>query len=453
MTYHRSVWLARWLGHPSRVIPAAYLAAIAAGAALLMLPAAAATDRNPTSLVTAAFTSVSAICITGLTTVDTQTHWSPFGQFVIMALVQVGGFGIVTVASFLTLIATGRISLQGSLLASQELHQRNLSDTLRVPLRIGAVMLAAESVTAAALTVGFRRYADDWGTAAWYGVFHAVSSFNNAGFALFSDNLIGFVGDPAIIVPICLAIILGGIGFPVLFELADRRRQRGPSHWSAHTRLTIYGSLILLVVGVLAFGLFEWNNPSTIGSLAPGDKLLAALAGGVFPRTAGFNSIDYGAASESTIGLSYVLMFIGGGSAGTAGGVKVGTVGIVIATVVAELRAEDQVVVAHRGVPTVVQRSAMAIILLGFVAVGLSTLIIVGIERFTLQQVLFETISAFGTVGLTTGITPHLRPESLVVLMLLMYVGRVGTISVATALAVRARHRHYRLPEEQPIVG
>lgn len=435
------------------MIPAAYLAAIATGAALLLLPVAAAPGSEPTALIDAAFTSVSAICITGLTTLDTQTHWSPFGQFVIMALVQVGGFGIVTVASFLTLIATGRISLQGSLLAGQELHQRNLSDTLRVPLRIGAVMLAAESVTAAVLTVGFRRYTDDWGTAAWHGLFHAVSSFNNAGFALFSDNLIGFVGDPGIIVPICLAIILGGIGFPVLFELVDRRRPRGASHWSAHTRLTIYGSLILLVVGILAFGLFEWNNPLTIGSLPLGDKLLAALAGGVFPRTAGFNSIDYGAASESTIGLSYVLMFIGGGSAGTAGGVKVGTIGIVIATVVAELRGEDQVVVAHRGIPTVVQRSAMAIILLGFVAVGLSTLVIVGLERFTFQQVLFETISAFGTVGLTTGITPHLGPGSLVVLMLLMYVGRVGTISVATALAVRARHRHFRLPEEHPIVG
>ncbi len=424
---------------------------MAVGSVLLMLPAAS--NRQATSLVDAAFTSVSAICITGLTTVDTQTHWSPFGQFVIMVLVQVGGFGIVTLASFLTLIATGRISLQGSLLAGKELQQRNLTDVLRVPARIGAVMLAAESVTAVALTLGFRRHTDDWGLAAWYGVFHAVSSFNNAGFALFSDNLIGLAGDPGIIVPICLAVIVGGIGFPVLFELADRRRPRGPAHWSAHTRLTVYGSLILLGLGILAFGLFEWNNPRTIGALPLGDKLLAALAGGVFPRTAGFNSIDYGAASESTLGLSYVLMFIGGGSAGTAGGVKVGTIGIVIATVLAELRGEDQVVVAHRSVPTMVQRSALAIVLLGMLAVGLGTALIVAFERFSLQQVLFETISAFGTVGQTTGITPHLRPESLVVLMVLMYVGRVGTISVATALAVRARHRHYRLPEEQPIVG
>lgn len=443
--------LAHWLGHPARVIPAVYLAAIAAGAGLLMLPAATSSQRSP-AFVDAAFTSVSAICITGLTTVDTQTYWSTFGQVVIMVLFQVGGFGIVTVASFLTLVATGRISLQASLLAGQELHQRNLSDTLRLPARIAAVMLGAEAVTAAMLTLGFRRHTDDWGTATWYGIFHAISAFNNAGFALFSDNLMGFAGDAGIVVPICLAVITGGIGFPVLFELA-RWRTRNASHWSTHTRLTIYGTLILLGVGILAFAVFEWNNPDTIAAMPLGDKLLAALAGGVFPRTAGFNTIDYGTASESTIGVSTMLMFIGGGSAGTAGGVKVGTVGIVIATIVAEMRGEDQVVIAHRSIPNVLQRSAMAIIFLGGVAVVLASLFIVVDERFTLQEVLFETISAFGTVGLSTGITPHLRPESLVVLMVLMYVGRVGTISVGTALAVRARHRRYRLPEEQPIVG
>lgn len=433
------------------MIPAVYLAAIAAGAALLMLPMSSAT-REPPSLINATFTSVSAICITGLASVDTATVWSPFGQVVIMVLIQLGGFGIVTLASFLTLFATGRISLQSSLLAGQELHQRSLADTLRVPARIGAVMLAAESVTAAFLTVGFRRHSQDWGTALWHGIFHAISAFNNAGFALYSDNLMGFVGDPAIIVPICAAIVLGGIGFPVLFELADRRR-RGRAYWTAQTRLTVYGTLILLALGIAAFALFEWNNTRTIGTLPLGDKLLASLAGGVFPRTAGFNSIDYATASESTIGINYVLMFIGGGSAGTAGGVKVGTVGIIIATVLAELRGEDQVVVAHRGIPASVQRSAMAIILLGFVVVGIATLAIVRLEQFTFQLVLFETISAFGTVGLSMGITPYLRPASLIVLMLLMYLGRVGTISVATALAVRARHRHYRLPEEQIIVG
>jgi Trk-type K+ transport system membrane component len=214
----------------------------------------------------------------------------------------------------------------------------------------------------------------------------------------------------------------------------------------------VLGTLILLVIGTLGFAVFEWNNPDTLGSMPVGDKLLASVAGGVFPRTAGFNSVDYGAVSEPTLGLNYLLMFIGGGSAGTAGGVKVGTVGIVIAVVIAELRGENQVVVSHRAIPASVVRSALTVIVLGAAAVVVGTVLLAE-DRFSLQQVLFEAVSAFGTVGLSTGITPQLRPESLTVLMVLMYVGRVGTISAATALAVRARHRHYQLPEEHPIVG
>jgi len=446
------VRLSSWLGHPARVIPAVYLVGIAVGTALLMLPVATTAGRSP-RFIDAAFTAVSAICITGLVTVDTPTFWSPFGQVVILALIQVGGFGIVTLATLVTQVATGRLSLQGSLVASQELHQRSLADALRLPARIAAVMLAAEAVTAVALMVAFRPHAGSWGTAAWYGVFHSVSAFNNAGFALFSDNLIGFVGDPGIIVPICLAVVVGGIGFPVLFEVNRRRRRRGRWSWSAHTRLTVYGTVALLALGFVVFAVSEWNNPQTLGSMPVGDKILASVAGGVFPRTAGFNSIDYGVAGESTIGVYYVLMFIGGGSAGTAGGIKVGTVGIILATVAAELRGENQVVVAHRAIPAAVQRSALAVVMMAVVTVALATAFILVDDRFTLQQVLFETISAFGTVGLSTGITPHLRPESLVVLMLLMYLGRVGTISAATALAVRARHRHYTLPEEHPLVG
>jgi len=434
------------------VIPTVYLVAIAIGTTVLMLPASTASRRSP-QLIDAAFTAVSAICITGLVTVDTPTFWSPFGQVVILLLIQIGGFGIVTLGTLLAMVALGRISLHGSLLASRELQQRSLADTLRLPGRIALVMLIVEGITAIALTLAFRPYTDTWGLAAWHGVFHSVSAFNNAGFALYTDNLIGFAGDPAIIVPICVAIIVGGIGFPVLFEIVRRWRRRGRSHWSAHTRLTVYGTVALLVAGTLVFAAAEWNNPETLGALPVADRVLASVAGGVFPRTAGFNSIDYGAASETTLGLYYVLMFIGGGSAGTAGGIKVGTIGVIVATVAAELRGEDQAIVAHRAIPPGVQRSALAVVTLGLTTVALGTAFIVGVERLPLQQILFETVSAFGTVGLSTGITASLQPASLVMLMILMYLGRVGIISAATALAVRARHRRYRLPEEQPIVG
>ncbi|MCC2594344.1 TrkH family potassium uptake protein [Tessaracoccus sp. OS52] len=445
--------LTRWLGHPARVVPVVYLIGITVGTLLLMLPQAT-TSGESAPLLQAAFTAVSAVCITGLTTVDTATFWSPVGQFIIMALIQVGGFGIVALASLLTMVVTGRISLQGAMVAGQELRT-GFGSVLRVPRMIAAVMLSAEAVTAVVLTLGFRPHTDSWASAVWQGAFHAVSAFNNAGFALYSDNLMSFVGEPGIIVPICVAVVLGGLGFPVLLEVGRRLLRRAPSNsgWSTQTRLTVAGTVSLLVLGAVVFGLAEWNNPNTIGNMSVQDRSLAVLAGAVFPRTAGFNSIDYGGASESTLGLYYVLMFIGGGSAGTAGGVKVGTIGIILATVVAELRGENQVVVGPRAIPATVQRAALAVVILGSAAVAVATYVIVATENFTLQQVLFETISAFGTVGLTTGITPRLKPESLVILMLLMYLGRVGTVSVAAALALRARHRRYVLPEEQPIVG
>lgn len=448
--------LSRWLGHPARVVPAVYLLAIAMGTVLLLIPAATADGRGA-SLLQASFTAVSAICITGLTVVDTATYWSPLGQFIIMLLIQVGGFGIVTLASLLTLLATGRLSLQGSKVARLELRSNGIGGVLRVPKLIAGMMLAIETIVAAVLTVAFRPHTDGWARAAWYGIFHSVSAFNNAGFALFTDSLMDFVGEPAIIIPICAAVVLGGLGFPVAMEVGRRmlRSVRGAtqSAWSTHVRLTVGGTVVLLVLGAVVFALAEWNNPQTLGPMPVGDRLLAVLAGTVFPRTAGFNSIDYGLASESTIGLYYVLMFIGGGSVGTAGGVKVGTIGIILATVVAELRGENQVVVGRRAIPKEAQRGALTVVALGGFAVLAGTFFIVADDRFSLQESLFETVSAFGTVGLSTGITPQLRPESLVVLMLLMYLGRVGTVSVATALALRVRHRRYTLPEEQPIVG
>ncbi len=443
--------LIRWLSHPARVIPAAYLGAIVVGTVLLLLPVSTSSGSSA-PLIHASFTAVSALCITGLTTVDTATFWSPFGQVVIMLLIQVGGYGIVTLATGLTLVATGRVSLHGSLIAGRELRQQSLMASVRLPGRIAAVMFSMEALIALVLTVGFRPRAESWGEAAWWGVFHAISAFNNAGFALFSDNLMGFVGNAAVIVPICVAIVVGGIGFPVISEVGSRRRWR-PEHWSANTRLTVLGTLSLLVVGAVVFGFAEWSNPATLGPLSASEKMVGILGGSVFPRTAGFNAVDYGTVTQATIAIYLILMFVGGGSAGTAGGVKVGTVGILLATIRAEMRGDDQVVVAYRAIPSSVQRSALTVIGLAVLTLALATSYIVFVEPYTVEQVVFETISAFGTVGLSMGITARLREDSLVVLMLLMYLGRVGTISAATALALRNRPRHYRLPEEHPIVG
>ena len=445
----REIW--RGLFHPARVVPASFFAAIAVGTILLSLPFSTPGPTRPPVL-TAAFTSVSAVCVTGLTTVDTATYWSPFGQTVIMLLIQVGGFGIMTLATLLGLLVGGRLGLRSSLIAQAETHTLNVGDVRHVIKRVAVTILAFEVAFALVLTLRFRAaYDDGWGEAAGHGVFHSISAFNNAGFALYSDNLIPFVADPWIVFPICVAIVAGGIGFPVLFEL--RRRWRSPRLWTAHTRLTVYGSAVLLVLGTAAFLALEWRNAATLGHLDLWGKVIASITGGVVPRTAGFNSIDYGQATPETIAVSYVLMFIGGGSAGTAGGIKVTTFFLLAYVIWSEIRGERDTNIGHRRMSPATLRQALTVALLAIAAIGSGTMVILLATDYALDVVLFETISAFSTVGLTTGITFDLPPTAQVTLMVLMYVGRVGTITVATALAYKTRHRHYRLPEERPIVG
>jgi potassium uptake TrkH family protein len=418
---------------------------------LLSLPVATPGPESPPVL-TAAFTSVSAVCVTGLTTVDTATSWSPFGQVVIMALIQVGGFGIMTAATLLALLVGGRLKLKSSLVAQAETHTLNIGDVRHVLRRIAVTMLAFEAVIALVLTVRFRvRYDDDWALAAWHGVFHSVSAFNNAGFALYSDNLMGFVDDAWVAFPICVAIIAGGIGFPVLFEL--RRRWRTPRLWSVHTRLTVYGSALLLLLGTAAFLALEWANPGTLGPLSPWGKVVGGVTGGVVPRTAGFNSVDYGQITPETMAVNFVLMFIGGGSAGTAGGIKVTTFFLLGYVIWSEVRGERDTNIAHRKIGGGTLRQALTVVLLALGVIAIGTLLILLVTDYALDVVLFEAISAFATVGLSTGITPDLPPAAQLTLMALMYVGRVGTITVGSALALKSRHDHYHLPEERPVVG
>lgn len=445
----RSMW--DGIAHPARIVPLAFLAAVLMGTALLSLPISTpGPTRSP--VLTAAFTSVSAVCVTGLTTVDTATYWSPFGQVVIMGLIQVGGFGIMTLATLLGLLVGGKLRLKSSLIAQAETHTLNIGDVRHVVRRVAMTMLAFEAAFAAVLTARFRvRYDDTWGDAAWHGVFHSISAFNNAGFALYSDNLIGFVDDAWLMFPICVAIIAGGIGFPVLFEL--RRRWRAPREWTVHTRLTVYGSIILLVAGIGAFLALEWTNGGTLGGLNAWGKVVGGVTGGVVPRTAGFNSIDYGQITPETMAVNYVLMFIGGGSAGTAGGIKVTTFFLLAFVIWSEVRGEPDTNIAHRRIGSQTLRQALTVVLLALAAIAVGTMAILLVTDYALDVVLFETISAFATVGLSTGITPELPPTAEITLMVLMFVGRVGTVTVASALALKSRHRHFHLPKERPVIG
>ncbi|MGO4385724.1 potassium transporter TrkG [Specibacter sp. RAF43] len=281
-------------------------------------------------------------------------------------------------------------------------------------------MAAFEAATAVALTLRFWiAYDDNLATALWHGIFHAVSAFNNAGFALYSDSLIGFAEDPWIIIPVCGAVIAGGLGFPVLIALfKDGLRHKT---WTVHTRLTVYGTLLLLAVGTAAFAAFDWARAETLGHLSLRGKFLASLAGGVFPRT--------------------------------AGGIKITTFLVLGFAIWNEIRGREQVTIAHRSISSSVQRQALSVALLGVGAVIVGTILMLMFTDHGLERVLFETISAFATIGVSTGITFSLPASAQGVLIALMFIGRIGTITVASALALSAHPRFYRLPEERPIIG
>lgn len=437
--------------HPGRAVALVFLFAILCGTALLSLPIAHASGETG-PLLAAFFTAVSAVCVTGLVVVDTGTYWSTFGQVVIMALFQVGGFGMMTLATLLGLLVNRSFRLRTKLVAQAESHVLGLGDISSVAKLVLVVTLVMELVVMLLLTLRLHlSYGLGWGEAAWSGLFHAVSAFNNAGFSIHGDGLVRYATDGFILLPVMSAIIIGGIGFPVLNDL--RRRWSDPRHWSLHTKLTLSGTAVLLLGGFMTVLLFEWSNPGTLGPMAWVDKLLSAAFVSVSARTAGFNAIDIGALTHESWALHYFLMFIGGGSAGTAGGVKVGTVAILALLVIAEIRGRADSEAFGRRVGSSAQRQAITVLVLGSAMVVLGTLVILRDTDIPTDQVIFEVISAFGTVGLSTGITADLPETSQLMLTLLMYVGRVGTITLAASLALGEHRMPYRYPEEHPIVG
>lgn len=438
-------------GHPTRAVMAGFAGAISVGTVLLMLPVAS-EERGLTDPVTALFTATSAVCVTGLVIVDTPEYWSTFGEFVILGLIQIGGLGIMTIASLLGLLVARRFGLRMQLTAQAETKTLGLGDVRKLIGRVVMISLGFEVVLTVILTVRLiLGYDYAFGTAAYHGVFHAVSAFNNAGFALYSDSLVRFLGDPWVTIPVAIAVICGGIGFPVLFELA--RNARRPSRWSLHSKVTLLTTAALLAVGFVFIVAAEWSNPKTMGPLAVPAKLLAGFFSSVMPRTAGFNTLDIGSLNPATLLLHDVLMFIGGGSAGTAGGIKVTTFALLGFVILAEIRGEPTVHVLGRKLPDYLVRQALTVALLGVGMVMVATIALLGMTDHSEPRVLFEVVSAFGTVGLSTGITADLPPAGHLIVVLLMFIGRLGPITMATALALRERRRRYELPEERTIVG
>jgi trk system potassium uptake protein TrkH len=437
--------------HPTRVIVIGYLIMISIGTFALMLPIASANGAGETFLV-ALFTTVSAVCVTGLTLVDTGTHWTTFGQWTILTLIQIGGFGIMTASTLLGLMINRSIRLKSRMVAQTETHTIGAGDLKSVVKLVLFVTIVIELIMTVALFLSFwLRWEQTPGEALWNGFFHAISAFNNAGFSLYENSLMMFSSDLGILLPIMMGVVIGGIGFPVLFDLKRSHWQR--PNLSLHSKLTLWGTAILLVFGTLLFLLFEWSNPATFGAMSIPDKILSAVFASVSSRTAGFNTVDVGAFTHETWSIHFLLMFVGGGSAGTAGGVKVGTFFILLLLVWAEVRGRPDTELFGRRIATSVQREAITVLVLGSAVVSLGTFILLATTRFPTDQIIFEVISAFGTVGLSTGITADLPPVAQYTLIVLMFIGRVGTITMAAALATSSRRMPYRYPEERPIVG
>ncbi|MGH3458531.1 TrkH family potassium uptake protein [Aeromicrobium sp.] len=437
--------------HPVRLLPLSFLALTFVGTLLLLLPFAR-SGEGSASLQAAIFQSTSAVTVTGLATVDTSTYWTPAGQTIILVLVEIGGLGIIALATLLGLFIGGRLGLRTSLVAQADMHVVSIGEVRPLFRRVAVTMVFFQGVLAAVLTARYRlTYYDDLGTSLWHGVFDSIMAFNNAGFSLNRDSIVMYAGDAVVILAMSAGVFVGAIGFPVLAELFQGWRR--PSLWTIHTRLTVWGSILLFVIAAAIFLIYEWNNLGTIGALSWQDKMVSGVEASAMTRSGGLASFDWGSVQPETLNSATVLMFIGGGSASTAGGIKITTFLLLGFVILAELRGDPDVTVGRRSISAAVIRTALTIALLAVMLVVGSTFAVMSMTDFAFDEVLFECASAFGTVGLSTGITTQLPVNAQMTISVLMFVGRVGTIAAASAFVLRRRTTRYHLPEEQPIIG
>ena len=436
---------------PARLALVAFSSVILLFTFLLSLPMASSSGQV-TPLHQALFTAVSAVCVTGLTVVSTAAHWSFFGQLVILVGIFVGGLGTLTLASLLALVVSKKLGVRGKLIAQEAMNNAGRLGEVGALLRIVIVTsVVIEAVLAAALVPRFLSLGESFGQSLWHGIFYSISAFNNAGFTPHSDGIVPYETDLWILVPLMVGVFLGSLGFPVVMVL----QQNGLNwkKWNLHTKLTIQVSLILLAAGAVLWGLLEWNNVRTIGSMSVGDKITHSLFASVMTRSGGFNLVDQNHMDSATMLLSDALMFAGGGSASTAGGIKVTTIAVMFLAIVAEARGDADVKIYGRTIPEGTMRVAISVIVAGATLVAVSALLLLQISGATLDRVLFETISAFATVGLSTNLSAELPPAGVYVLTVLMFAGRVGTVTLAAGLALRQRSQLYHYPEERPIIG
>ncbi len=442
----------------SRTICLGFIAVILAGTALLMLPFATSSGQwnNP---IVALFTATSAVCVTGHVVVDTATYFSGFGQFVIMLLVQIGGLGYMTVTTFLLLLLGRRFGLKDKIAIQQALDRRSLQGSNQILRSIVATTMIFELTGAFLLLLEFVPRVG-WPKGLWFAIFHSVSAWNNAGFALFSDNLVSYQGSLLLNMVITGLIIFGGIGYEVILELYLMLRERITNSSirtvrSLNFRVAVSTTIFLLLSGTLSIWLIEMRNTQTLAPLGTGQQLLAAWFQAVTSRTAGFNTIDVSKMTTAGLFITIALMLIGGCPGGTAGGIKTTTARILASSTYAVLQGKESVVLYRRQVPNGLILKAVGVTFGSIMTVVAAVIIISLVEppKLNFIQILFEVVSGFGTVGLSMGITADLTAVSKLVLVATMYIGRVGILLLIAALLGDPKSTAINYPEESLLVG
>ncbi|HWQ73598.1 MAG TPA: TrkH family potassium uptake protein [Desulfitobacteriaceae bacterium] len=437
--------------NPSRVLVFGFALLILLGALILTLPQAS-QDGKSIPFLNAIFTSTSAVCITGLSVVDVGTTFSFFGQAVILILIQVGGLGFMTFAALFAIILGKKITLKERLLLKEALNQVSLAGIVRLAKYVVQISFVIEAIGALILTL---RWSSDfgWSKALYYGLFHAVSAFNNAGFDLFENfsSLTAYSGDVIINITMMSLIFLGGLGFAVLAGIYTYRERK----LSLHTRIVLQVSGILILVGAVIIFLLEYLNPLTFGPLPPGTKVLAAFFQAVSPRSAGFSTVNLLNMHETTLFFIIMLMFIGASPGSTGGGIKTTTFIAILLSVLSTFRGQAHVVIKERTLPVEIIRKALAItISLAFLII-LLTFILSITEDAGLIPLFFEVTSALATTGLSLGITPSLSVFGKIMIIISMFIGRVGLLTLVYFLSQRAKEseEHFKFPDEQILIG
>ena len=433
---------------PAQILASGYFTVIVIGTILLMLPIAT-PDGQGLGFINSLFTATSATCVTGLIVVNTSTAFTVFGQVVILVLIQIGGLGLMTMSTLAALILGKKIGLRSRLIILEDLNQMNISGIVRLVSYVLGFTLIIQGAGALLL---FLRLVSDYSVldALYKAIFHAISAFNNAGFDIFGNSLESFTGDIAVNFIIIGLIVLGGIGFGVLVEMYNKRKL---NQLSLQSKIVLITTVILLIAGFVGIFILEYSNMATMGQLNLGETALASFFLSVTPRTAGFNTVPTGGLTPPALFFVIILMFIGASPGSTGGGIKTTTFGVMLITVWNMLRGREDLEIANRRLKREVVLKAISIAMLAAGLIILVTIVLSVIEEAEFLDILFETVSAFGTVGLSTGVTPTLSMVGRILIIITMFVGRVGPLTLGTAFAERELRGDYHYPPEEVMVG